>query len=477
MIPGSEEKTVELSHKMAIAIFTHLHIVLKLIKVYEPKNVSFVERLDDFFASLREAFKTEREIQIQIRQDTFFVNKVRLRFNVANYLVYKSVFEEFLDREIGTMVFSLGLTEDELGQFLGFLSRKEASAGTSFDRLIREFERESFPHVFLAKLPPEAHFETAEKSAIPIYILGVFHLKDLFESKKRSMSLHLTRRWIQSLINHLISHESVLIGLTNVKNFQEYTLNHSVNVCILSLALGRRLGLSRPELVRLGVSACLHDVGKFEVPEAINDKPGKLDPEERAIMEKHAHFGAGMLAQRSQTEDIPREAIEVALEHHIKPGWGGYPKFLERKQVNLFSKIVKVIDYYDAITTKRIYRPKTYTPEEALGLMKTNCDQEFDPLLFKTFAHMMGVYPVGTLVALNSGEVGIVIEINPLPSFATRPLVKLITEANGQKIDGPVADLTELDARTGQFRRTIVKTLDPETYQIRVADYLIARAQ
>lgn len=472
-----DEKTPELTYKTALEILTHLHIVLKLITVYERNNIGFIEQLSDFGAALREGFQTETEIRIQIRRDAFFVNKIRLKFNVANYFIYKSVLEELLSRQIGTMTFSAGVDDDELGRFFGFLARRDRSRGYSFERLAEDFEAVSCPKIRLQKMPKEQHVEISEKSAIPIYILGVHHLKDLFESEKRSMQLHLTRRWIQSLVNHLMAHESFLIGLTNIKNFQEYTLNHSVNVCILSLALGRSLGLSRPNLIELGISACLHDVGKFEVPNEVLDKPGKLTPEEREVMEQHPHFGAGKLAWRRKTEEIPLAAIQVALEHHIKPALEGYPKYLRRKQVSLFSKIVKVIDYYDAITTKRVYRPKTFTPEEALRLMQKNCADEFDPLIFKAFSWMMGIYPVGTLAALDSGEVGVVIEKNPLPSFICRPLFKLIADAQGRKYDGPVVDLAEKDPQTKTFRRTIIMTLDPGKYQISVAEVLIAQVQ
>ena len=139
------------------------------------------------------------------------------------------------------------------------------------------------------------------------------------------MHIHLTRRWIQSLINHLMSHEAFLIGLTNVKNFQEYTLNHSVNVCILSLALGRRLGLSRPELIELGISACLHDVGKFEIPD---EDPGQAGQTRRrkngrswnGIPTSGRGSSPGGEDNRGHSPDA---AIQVALEHHIKPGLAG----------------------------------------------------------------------------------------------------------------------------------------------------------
>lgn len=472
-----DNRPTEMSFKTALDVLTHFHIVLKLIKVYEANNLGFMERLRDFWAALNEAFKTEDKVQIQLRQDSFFVNKIRLKFNIANFIVYKSVIEEFLARQIGTLTLFPDLTEDELVRFVVFLAGRDMAKGYSFERTDEELQAGSFPNIRLKKLPEEEHIDISEKSAIPIYILGVYHLKDLFENQQRSMNIHLTRRWIQSLINHLMSHEAFLIGLTNIKNFQEYTLNHSVNVCILSLALGRRLGLTRPELIQLGISACLHDVGKFDIPNEILDKPGKLEPEERAIMEKHSRIGAGKLARRKATEEIPDAAVQVAMEHHIKPGMGGYPKYARRKKLNLFSQIVKVIDYYDAITTKRVYRPKTFTPEEALKLMEKNCAEEFEPLLFKAFVQMMGVYPVGTLAAMNSGEVGIVVENNPLTAFAYRPMVKLITDQMGRKIDGPVIDVAEQDPQTKKFKRTIVKALDPEKYSIQVTDYLMATVQ
>jgi len=470
-----DEKIPELTYKTALEILTHLHVVLKLIMIYEPNNAGFADRLRDFGAALQEAFRSEKEIRIQIRQEALFVNRIRMKFNAANFFVCKSVMKEFLSRQIGTVIFSAGVDDDELGRFIAFLARRDNSRGYGFERLAEDFTAASCPKIRLEKMPKEQFLDVSEKSAIPIYILGVYHLKELFESEKRTMQLHLTRRWIQSLVNHLMSHESFLIGLTNVKNFQEYTLNHSVNVCILSLALGRYLGMSRPALIELGISACLHDVGKFEIPSEVLDKTGKFSPEDRAVMERHPHFGAGKLAERRKTEAIPLASVQVALEHHIKPALEGYPKFVLRKQVSLFSKIVKVVDYYDAITTKRIYRPKTFTPEEALRLMQKNCEDEFDPLIFKAFALMMGVYPVGTLAALNSAEVGVVIENNPLPFLTDRPLLKLIADAGGRKYDGPVVDLAETDPRTKTFRRTIVKTLDAEKYHIRVMDVLIAR--
>jgi HD-GYP domain-containing protein (c-di-GMP phosphodiesterase class II) len=281
---------------------------------------------------------------------------------------------------------------------------------------------------------------------------------------------------MQSIYNHIVEDEGFVYGLTNIKNHDEYTLNHSVNVCLLATALGRRLGLSRPELVDLGMAAFFHDLGKTETPLEILNKPGHLTDDERGIMEKHPFHGAEKLALLKEFKRLPLRAIHVALEHHIKEDLSGYPRYFKKNDVNLFSKIVKVVDVFDAITTKRVYRAKDFTRAEALNLMLEQSGKEFNPVILKAFVNMMGVFPIGTLVALTSGELAIVQDLNPDPKLVLRPSVKLITDAGGGKIDGPTVDLAERDPETGRFKKAIATALDPSKYGLEVADYFLAQA-
>ena len=138
---------------------------------------------------------------------------------------------------------------------------------------------------------------------------------------------------------------------------------------------------------------------------------------------------------------------------------------------------MKIVDYYDAITTKRVYRPKTFTPEEALRLMVDLSGKEFDPVLLKAFINMIGVYPIGSLVVLDSGEVGVVVQPNSTAAFAKRPKVKLISDAHGAKLDGGIVDLAEPSETPGGFKRAILMSLDQEQYGIHVYDYLLNQAQ
>jgi HD-GYP domain-containing protein (c-di-GMP phosphodiesterase class II) len=264
--------------------------------------------------------------------------------------------------------------------------------------------------------------------------------------------------------------------LTTIKNHDEYTLNHSVNVSLLAVALGRRLGLTRAELVDLGLAAFFHDLGKIETPVEILNKPGQLTEDERKIVELHPHQGAEKLIQFRDFRRLPVSAIHVAMEHHIKEDLTGYPKYRIKSDVNLYSRIVKVCDFFDAITTKRVYRKKTFTRAEALSLMLENIGTEFNPVILKTFAQMIGIFPVGSVVLLNTGEIGLVVESSQETRYLLRPRVKIIVDAQGQKIDGEVADLTELDSQTKSYRRTVVKEINPEDYNLQVPDYFLAQA-
>jgi putative nucleotidyltransferase with HDIG domain len=312
-----------------------------------------------------------------------------------------------------------------------------------------------------------------------MFFLGIIHLKETFDRDKKNESLPIntTRRLMQSIFNHIVDDESFLIGLTNLKNYDEYTLNHSVNVCILALALGRRLGLSRSELVELGIAAFFHDLGKLETPIDILNKPAGLSQEEREIMEQHPHQGAEKLIHLKEFRHLPLRAIHVALEHHIREDLSGYPHRLKKDDVNLFSKIVKVVDYFDALTTKRVYRKKAFTRAEALSLMLEHSGTEFNAAILKAFVNLMGVFPIGSMVALTTGELGIVADVNPDPKLMLRPKVKLIADAGGNLMDGEVVDLSDRNPETGRFPRTIVKILDQDAYGIEVSDYFLAQAQ
>jgi len=343
--------------------------------------------------------------------------------------------------------------------------------------------RQGIKNITLEKLHPfdpnlRMTPDEVKRSCKKVFLKSIIHLQEVMEREKKHEKLHFktTRRLIQTIINLISFDESFMLGMTNIKNYEEYTLNHSINVTILALCFGRRLGLEKTELVELGMSAFFHDIGKLEIPIEILNKKGKLDDSEWEIMQEHPRRGLTKLVLLQDLSYFPVRALSVALEHHIWANHKGYPQSWKKKELNLFSKIVKICDVFDAITTKRIYRDFSFTREQALSMMLEKSGEEYDPLLLRVFTNMIGVYPVGTLVALNTGEIGVVVETNPEEAFLLRPKVKLVTNEQKEKVDGQIVDLAEKDPETDQFKKTVVNTLEPQKYGIEISDYFLAQA-
>ncbi len=459
-------------------LLIRFHIVDKIAKIYDTGNDAFLEQGRLFHASLTAVFQEEDEASFAVRHGALLLNGKRLRFGVGTYGIFKSVLEEFRTRDVESVSFRAGLTEEELLRFMSVFAKREKKDEAGFARLEADLDAAGIEHVALEKISTEEVVQGAHANAARLFFLSIVHLKESFErgQRKEPIKISTTRRLMQSIYNHIVEDEAFIQGLTNIKNHDEYTLNHSVNVCLLATALGRRLGLSRAELVDLGTAAFFHDLGKTQTPLEILNKPGRLTDDEREVMEQHPFHGAEKLVLLKEFRRLPLRAIHVALEHHIKEDLSGYPRYFKKEDVNLFSKIVKVVDVFDAITTRRVYRAKDFTRAEALSFMLEQIGTEFNPVILKAFVNMMGVYPIGTLVALTTEEIGIVRDLNPETRFLLRPRVKIVAGADGKKIDGETVDLTDRDPATGRYLRTIAAPLDPAKYGIEVADYFLAEA-
>ena len=475
-VPRADTKAFQ---KAALDLLIRFHIAVKNARLYEPNNALFRHQVAALHAGLAELIKAEDRAGFRVRQSALFLNGARLKFGPGTYPIYKSVLEEFRTRDIAGLTFLSGLDAEELTRFVSVFGKRDKTEDRPFEKLQAGLREADVANVVLEETASGETYASLHKNSGRIFFLSIVHLRESFERDRRNepLKVNTTRRLMQSIYNHIVDNEAFLIGLTNLKNFDEYTLNHSVNVCVLSLALGRRLGLSRSELVELGMAAFFHDLGKLDTPLDILNKPGTLSDEERQVMELHPHHGAEKLLQLRGSDQLPLRALQVALEHHIREDLTGYPRTFKRGDVNLFSKIVKVVDYFDAITTKRVYRAKVFTRAEALSLMLDQSGTEFNPVILKTFVNLMGVFPIGTLAALDTGEIAVVVDLHPEARLALRPMVKLITDPEGNRVDGPIVDLAERDPGAESHPRTIVKALDAAEYGVDVADYFLARAR
>ncbi|MBI5894211.1 MAG: HD-GYP domain-containing protein [Deltaproteobacteria bacterium] len=250
-----------------------------------------------------------------------------------------------------------------------------------------------------------------------------------------------------------------------IKSYDEYTFHHCVNVSILSLALAEAVGMPQDVLNGLGVGAILHDIGKIETYEYIIKKPGALSEEEWKEVKKHPANGAEILRKMGGISEI---SIKVVLEHHLKYNKKGYPDISGIEGQSEPSMCVSISDSYDALTTLRPYH-MPYNPGKALETMRSLSGKDFEPHLLDRFVEVLGIYPPGTLVRLNTNEIAIVKA--PNTKDPTCPHVRLIFDRLGRRAEG-VQEFLLTEADEKGWRRTVVSVVDPVARNIDPSAYM-----
>ncbi|MGE0702721.1 MAG: HD-GYP domain-containing protein [Vicinamibacterales bacterium] len=216
-----------------------------------------------------------------------------------------------------------------------------------------------------------------------------------------------------------------------MRQHDEYTFTHMVNVSILTMSQARSLGIDGPLLREFGLAALMHDIGKVRTPLEILNKPEKLTTEEFAVLRRHPVDGAGMLRA---TPDIPALAPIVAFEHHLRLDGTGYPNGVSRPTLNLGTMLCSIADVYDAMRSQRAYQ-QAFPSDRILQVLECNDGSQFDQHLVRRFAQLIGIYPAGSVVRLDTGELAVVVTVHaPDPD---RPHVKIVADAHGSRLDTP----------------------------------------
>ncbi|MBO8137962.1 MAG: HD-GYP domain-containing protein [Desulfotomaculum sp.] len=258
---------------------------------------------------------------------------------------------------------------------------------------------------------------------------------------------------INEIMDDLLSNRNIMVNLSDIRSVDDYVFGHSVNVCVLALITGIAMGYDRRRLYNLAVGAMLHDIGKIKVPKNILDKPGKLTKEEFEVIKKHSLWGYEIL---KANVNINITSTVAVYQHHERYNGQGYPQGLKGKQIHEFAQIVGLVDMYDAITANRVYR-KAYPPHEAFEMIAGSGDYLFRYDIVKAFLNHVAAYPAGTVVQLNSGETGVVLETEK--GMSLRPKIKVLFDPDGVPVTRPLyMNLVELKDRF------IVRVL--EDYQI-----------
>jgi putative nucleotidyltransferase with HDIG domain len=281
----------------------------------------------------------------------------------------------------------------------------------------------------------------------------------------RALNMESVSEVVGSMADSILRSPDALTSLTRLKQFDEYTFFHSVNTSALALSVGKHLGYGREPLLQLGTGMLLHDIGKTMIPVEILNKPGRYEAHEFEIMKQHVLRGAEIL---SNTTGLTDTFLKPALEHHERVDGTGYPHHRSNKDLSQFGLIAAIVDIYDAVTSDRCYH-KGKTPHDTLQfLYQLGTQGHVDGTLVQQFVQVVGVYPVGSCVSLNTGETAIVKQFNHQAPI--RPLVVLITDEAGHWQSTPV-DL-DLAAQLRRPERTIASILDPTALGINPRTYL-----
>lgn len=349
-------------------------------------------------------------------------------------------------------------------------------SGDAFAAFAQRMARTPVQHVSVRPRTVALSEEEQREEAKRAYLQTVRVAKEVLTDVRlgKAVNARKVKRAVQGIVDQVLTNRSSIVGMTTLRDFDEYTFTHSVNVCIFSVVIGQKLGLEKEQLYELGLGALLHDVGKMRIDPQVVSKAAALTDEEWHELRRHPREGLLALFAMRGFAEVPYRQMLVAYEHHMRDGEGGYPTPRRSGTPSLFAKIVAVANGFDSGTSARSYDYRPYPPDVVLRQMLENPALGLDPLVVKAFINVTGVYPVGTLVVLDTFEMALVERANPDPARLRQPIVRILSDAMGNALAEPVtADLSEVDPATGAPRRTIIKTADPQKYGIRVGDYFL----
>lgn len=290
------------------------------------------------------------------------------------------------------------------------------------------------------------------------YVDGIF--KTL--NKGGQLDIDSVKIAVSELVQTVITNPDTMIWLSHLKNKDEYTAIHSVNVCILSLTFGRTIGLSKAELNILGVGALLLDIGKSKIPDNILKKSDALTANEYLLVKAHAFLGYDLL---DESKKVPQEALDIILNHHERLDGSGYPNSLRSKDISKLTRIVSIVDIFDAMTSDRCYKD-SLQPQHALNEIYNMAPDELDQDLVEGFIKCIGIYPVGSIVELNTGHTAVVVKLNEINRL--KPIIGIVLNRNKE----PYEKIKMLNLSSDVWQKSsgnkieIIKILEPQAHNI-----------
>lgn len=468
--------------QMGKGLVNQLSILLRTAQIHDPHNVAFEQPFELFQKHLYGLQRRLGDLSLRVERDALFIGEVKLKMDIDTYANFTHVIEELKNHQVGLVVVHGSAKAEELVKFVCLLAAQDPKGVWAFAEFEQQLKRAGVIGVGVEEYRKDQERESLEEvtkdrkeMAKRAYAKAFAAVTEVMDNVKVGQTLHLyrARRVVQSMVDQLLQDEAALMGLTTLRCHDEYTHNHTVNVCILAMVLGQRLGYDRNMLSDLGMAALFHDLGKASISHDLLNKPTDFTEEDWKIVRRHPILGVKTIIKLKGPTESAIKISFGAFEHHLNYDLSGYPRLPRPWDLTLFGRVIGVADCYDALTSSRVYNRVPYSPEKALKFMLAKSGRAFDPLLLKIFVNCLGIYPVGTVVLLDTGEIGVVIKVNVNLDKADRPTVKIIADAHGHAVDGDLLELDEQEGKSGRYLRSIVKTIDPLAYGLDVSQYFL----
>ncbi len=428
--------------------------LIRSTTLYPPGNPALTRPLQDLHALVESHLKTGNSIRLGLADELLFVED---HLFVTATPPVEELANIFASRKIDAMIIMQGVEAAEIFRLAQLLSDRNMTT----DKIVRSLETDGKSHLLI--ISAEDTEEKLLHEAGNAYQMALESIRSAFidieehrvPSSERLLAA--TRQFTDIAVQDPL----VVACLSMIKDFDNYTFNHSVNVGVIAMALAAHMKLDRQRIEEAGIAGFLHDIGKTMVSKAIINKPGKLSTIEFDEIKKHPEDGVKIIEKMS---GISRSVGEAVLGHHLRYNRKGYPEWAKEMELSDLSQIIAIADCFDACTTLRVYQ-LPMPPATAINLMKGLAGEFLNPEMVNSFAKMMGKYPPGTLLRLDTNEIALVWKANP--GNPEMPLARVIFYANGDPVENPVTErLAERETAT-----RIVAVLNPVAKGIDVGEY------
>jgi putative nucleotidyltransferase with HDIG domain len=286
--------------------------------------------------------------------------------------------------------------------------------------------------------------------------------------KNRMPDVEKVKETVDGMVDSIVRNPDALLWLTKLKTKDSYTYGHSIDVSIYLASFGRHLGLPKDDLNMLGMAGMLQDIGKIRLPQEILEKNQRLTPEELEIVKSHVGESMKIL---TETPGVPKQVLNIVANHHERFDGTGYPRKLQGEAIGMYASMAAIVDTFEAMTSERPYS-KAMTAQEALRTMHGWKDKTFEKTLVEQFIQCVGIYPVGSLVELNTGDIGIVIAQNRVRRL--QPRIMLLMDGLKEKYKTPISlDLLTEPVAYGNTVYQIKKSLPPNSHGIDPREYYL----